>query len=127
MVARLTTLNRSLIVALVLQLGLAGTLGWLHLAAHDHAFSPDLSVLVDAPGQAPERTGVSSVSWTTNHFGVLLAISVGSGERKPASTSPTLVPPALGSAKPREFIRQRNPRQQPLLSLSPSLSPPLAS
>jgi len=124
MVTHKPALRYPLVAALVLQLGLAGTLGWLHLAAHDHAFSPDLRVLVDTSSRSPHNKGVSPEERSVDHFGVLLAIAQDSEgrSRAPASIAPD-APPVL-YAEFRDLIPQRNPRQQPLLSMAPSLPPP---
>lgn len=119
------TLRRILATALVIQLGLAGTAGWLHLAGHDHAFSPDLRVLTDVEeSSTPTNTGVRHASSTTEHCGVLLAISQGSRDRIRPSVAIVAAPPVPRALVPRNLLPQRNPGQQPILALSPSLSPP---
>lgn len=124
MARRSRVLRSVLVSALVFQFGLAGTLGWLHLAAHDHAFSPGLLSLVDAPASTPWHTGVSTETRAKDHRGVLLAISRGYDDRRPPMATLVQVPPPPVEGPRRTFVLQRNPRQEAILSIAPSQSPP---
>jgi len=123
---RTLVLLRILVTVLVFQFGLAGTAGWLHLAAHEHAFSPDLHTLVDTQGAASARPGVSATALGPGHCGVLLALSQDTRERERPSASSVTAPLIPCPMPPRDLLPQRNPGQQPILALAPSLSPPLA-
>ncbi len=124
MVTSPRALRCSLVALLVFQLGLAGTAGWLHLAAHDHAFSPDLHNLVDAPAPAPAGAGLSPEARVRSHCSVLLAIFKDSDDlRSPSAVAGLMAQPPRDAACWAP-VPVQPPHQQPILSLAPSLSPP---
>ncbi len=128
MAPRSRVLRRILVSLLVSQLGLAGTVGWLHLAAHPHAFCPSLQALADVEVSPTGATppGVHHAASAQEHCSVLQALSQDSRDRVPPPVQALAVLNAPRVLPYRSLLPQRNPGQQPILSLAPTLTPPLA-
>ena len=121
---RMHRLRWTIVAGLVFQLGLTGTLGWLHLAGHEHAFSPDLQLLTDVDDCAnPDRPGLRLAPFAKEHGAVLLALTQASSahDRPLIQCHLVFAPPPVVL---RDLLPTRNPAQRPILAVAPSQSPP---